>query len=147
MLHKAEKALGGDVASEMIDLLNWAEESGVIMKAQHNTLVREFSRRVESRERREINGVRVVGVKRQSTDNLLSMGAAEVGRTLQKHISLPYLGREGRDSFGPGKGVMGDNEGGGDGRSEQEQFLNDYSFSEGNRKGDAETKGDGCVIA
>ena len=56
MLHRAAEG-GGGVEIEVADLLEWAEENNIIKRDAHATLMKEFSRRIESktRERRDRN--------------------------------------------------------------------------------------------
>eukprot|EP00520_Triparma_pacifica_P006398 CAMPEP_0118672428 /NCGR_PEP_ID=MMETSP0785-20121206/22534_1 /TAXON_ID=91992 /ORGANISM="Bolidomonas pacifica, Strain CCMP 1866" /LENGTH=836 /DNA_ID=CAMNT_0006567387 /DNA_START=209 /DNA_END=2717 /DNA_ORIENTATION=- len=70
MLHRAEPRTGGDVATEMIELLDWAEDKKIIDKKQHQKITKEFSRRIEARNR-SIQGY-------GSRENLLSYGAKAV---------------------------------------------------------------------
>ena len=48
MLHRAEE---NELITDMSELLDWAEDKGVIAQSQHATLMREFSRRIESKKR------------------------------------------------------------------------------------------------
>jgi len=52
MLHRAA-AEGGGVETEMARLLDWAEDRQIIDKNVHATLMREFSRRIESKTRQK----------------------------------------------------------------------------------------------
>lgn len=50
MLHRAAEE-GGGVETEMAKLLDWAEERHIIDRSVHSTLMKEFSRRIESKTR------------------------------------------------------------------------------------------------
>jgi len=50
MLHRATEE-GGGVETEVAKLLDWAEENTIINHVAHETLMREFSRRIESKTR------------------------------------------------------------------------------------------------
>ena len=50
MLHRANEE-GGGVEAEIAKLLNWAKEEEIIGPEAHGTLMREFSRRIESKTR------------------------------------------------------------------------------------------------
>ena len=71
MLHRAA-ADGGGVETEVGDLLEWAEERQIIDKNVHATLMKEFSRRIESKNRAR----RVL-----SNDNLFSTMKRAIGAT------------------------------------------------------------------
>mmetsp|Transcript_6615 Transcript_6615/g.18486 ORF Transcript_6615/g.18486 Transcript_6615/m.18486 type:complete len:1177 (-) Transcript_6615:1413-4943(-) len=75
MLHRAA-AEGGGIETEVGSLLEWAEERKIIDKNVHATLMKEFSRRIESKTR-----ARRVG----SNDNLFSTMKRAIGAT-----SPPY---------------------------------------------------------
>ena len=79
MLHRAETRTGGDVATEMVELLDWAEEKGILNKKQHQKITKEFSRRIEARNR-------TVG-QSGSRENLLSYGA----KAMTKGFNMPFL--------------------------------------------------------
>ncbi|GMH86786.1 hypothetical protein TrVE_jg737 [Triparma verrucosa] len=84
MLHKADSKAGG-VASEMINVLDWAEERGIIKKSQHDAMTKEFSRRIEAR------GIKSVSSK----DNLVQLGVKSMGKIgagMRKNISSLGLG-------------------------------------------------------
>merc|ERR1712045_903428 len=60
MLHRATEE-GGGVEAEVAKLLNWAEDKKIIDHAAHGTLMREFSRRIESKTRaRRVRSQRTV---------------------------------------------------------------------------------------
>ena len=71
MLHRAA-ADGGGIETEVGDLLEWAEERQIIDKNVHATLMKEFSRRIESKNRAR----RVL-----SNDNLFSTMKRAIGAT------------------------------------------------------------------
>lgn len=50
MLHRAAEG-GGGIETEVADLLEWAEENSIIERDVHATLMKEFSRRIESKTR------------------------------------------------------------------------------------------------
>ncbi len=87
MLHKAEADVGGDVATEMTSVLDWAEERKIIDGGQHAALMKEFSRRIE--------GMRMKKRKGGSRDNLVSLGQGVVTRTLRKGMSMAKAGASG----------------------------------------------------
>jgi len=82
MLHRAEARTGGDVATEMVELLDWAEEQGILNKKQHQKITKEFSRRIEARNRNLGQG------NKGSRENLLSYGM----KGIKKGIANPLLG-------------------------------------------------------
>lgn len=54
MLHRALEE-GGGIETEVANLLEWAEEKKIIMKDTHDTLMKEFSRRIEKKTRARRN--------------------------------------------------------------------------------------------
>ena len=124
MLHSASKHTGGDVATEMIDLLDWAEERGIIRKPQHAAMTREFSRRIEARNR--------ITNRVTSTDNLVSYGAS-VGRTLRKGITIPFLQQAAKSS--PSEGNRSDS------------HFQRYQFSDDTNDGTSNHGKDDCCVA
>ena len=124
MLHRAEKSSGGDIATEMTNLLDWAEGKGIIKHDQHSALMREFSRRVEikARENKRIT----------STDNLLSYGMNNINKTVKKGISMMDLGKT--PSKAGGREVEG-----------EQHFLN-YELNTDAREENEEKFGSDCVI-
>lgn len=57
MLHRALEE-GGGIETEVANLLEWAEEKKIIMKDTHDTLMKEFSRRIEKKTRARRNKTR-----------------------------------------------------------------------------------------
>ena len=70
MLHKESGGSNG-VVSETVALLDWAEERGVIKKSQHDALLKEFSRRLETRG--------LAQSQNSSRENLVAMGVKSIG--------------------------------------------------------------------
>ena len=128
MLHRANKNNGGDIATEMTNLLDWAEINGIIKKAQHNALMKEFSRRVETKAREK--------KRTTSTDNLLSYGMSNVNRTLKKGRDMMSMMDQG---FGKAQGYgQGQGKGGGGGS---------YEFSTDQKNQEDDDFERDCVIA
>ncbi|GMH51757.1 hypothetical protein TrRE_jg3414 [Triparma retinervis] len=122
MLHRAEAKTGGDVATEMVDLLDWAEERGILNKKQHQKITREFSRRIEARNR-------AVG-QSGSRENLLSYGA----KAMTKGFNMPFL----RDMQQTPNGR---------GRREKEKDLQFLDYEMGEHKGfDDDGEDTGCNL-
>ena len=67
MLHRAAEG-GGGMETEVADLLDWAEDNSIIEREVHSTLMKEFSRRIESktRARRDRNEGNVFSVMTKS---------------------------------------------------------------------------------
>jgi len=122
MLHRAEKANGGDIATEMTNLLDWAENRGIIKQDQHRALMREFSRRVEikAREKKRI----------ASSDNLLAFGKQTMTDAFKKGASMMDLGKT------PSK----------DRGDDGEHFLSYELSTDGREQRDDEFNGDCAVM-
>lgn len=74
MLHRATEE-GGGVETEVAKLLDWAEESQIINHEAHGTLMREFSRRIESTTRaRRLKSQRTVFSSMATLSNYNSDG-------------------------------------------------------------------------
>ena len=84
MLHRAEE---NDLITDMSELLDWAEEKGVIAMTQHATLMREFSRRIESKKR----------VARPTNNNIVQRGKDMVGG-LRNVTSMPNFLQQGQNA-------------------------------------------------
>jgi len=115
----------------MSELLDWAEDKGVIAQSQHATLMREFSRRIESKKRVVNRG------------NLISMGknmgvnmGVSVGGMMK---NIPSVGN--LNFLGGGQG------GGGRKSDDNDNFVGIEVTGEGGADGgDDDERGDGGVI-